>query len=302
MRALIEMQITIYTDGACDIHAPNQPGGWAAILCATDESGSVIKESVLRGGREMTTNNQMELTAVIEGLNALKRPSQVTVVSDSQYVINIANQTKKSRKNADLWKRYFELAARHQIKWLYIEGHSGHPYNERCDRIAVAEKNRLSHPKANSVDQPPPAIESDIQVYLSTRYSSQRKKAAWSAVTVLEQEVREYGASLENTSELEALLIGANTCLAALPDDRSVTVLTTQEYLSKGMNHWIVKWAAKGWKTQAGKPVKYQSHWRALLKLSKARKLAFVFVRSRQDNPHFQRGIDMAKQLLEGAD
>jgi len=296
------MQITIYTDGACDIHAPNQPGGWAAILCATDESGSVIKESVLRGGREMTTNNQMELTAVIEGLNALKRLSQVTVVSDSQYVINIANRTKKSRKNADLWKRYFELAARHQIKWLYIEGHSGHPYNERCDRIAVAEKNRLSHPKANSVDQPPLAIESDIQVYLSTRYSSQRKKAAWSAVTVSEQEVREYGASLENTSELEALLIGANTCLAALPNDRSVTVLTAQEYLSKGMNHWIAKWAAKGWKTQAGKPVKYQSHWRDLLKLSKARKLAFVFVRSRQDNPHFQRGMDMAKQLLEGAD
>ena len=302
MRTVVEMQITIYTDGACDIHADNRPGGWAAILRATDESGSVIKESVLRGGREMTTNTQMELTAVIEGLNALKRPSQVTVVSDSQYVIDIANRAKKSRKNADLWKRYFELAARHQIKWLYIEGHSGHPYNERCDRIAVAEKNRLSRSKANSVDQPPPTIESDIEVYLSTRYSSQRKKAAWSAVTVSKEEVREYGDSLENTSELEAVLIGANACLAALPDDRSVAVLTAQEYLSKGMSRWIGKWAAKGWKTQEGKPVKYQSHWRALLKLSKARNVVFVFVKSREDNPHFRRATDLAKQLLQRAD
>lgn len=296
------MQIIIYTDGACDIHADNQPGGWAAILCATDESGDVIKESVLSGGMEMTTNNQMELTAVIESLNALKRPSQVTVVSDSRYVIDIANRAKKSRKNSDLWKRYFELAGRHHIEWLYIEGHSGHPYNERCDRIAVAEKNRLSQPKANAVDQPLPTIESDFLVYLSTRYSSRRKMAAWAAVTVSEQEVRECGALLEDISELEAVLIGAHACLAALPGDRSVTVLTAQEYLSKGMNHWIAKWAAKGWKTQEGKPVKYQSQWRALLKLSKARNLAFVFVRSRQDNPHFQRGTEMAKQLLEGTD
>ncbi len=302
MQLADEMQITIYTDGACDIHADNQPGGWAAILCATDESGNVIKESVLSGGREMTTNNQMELTAVIEGLKALKRPSEATIVSDSRYVIDIAKSAKKSRKNADLWKRYFELAARHQIKWRYIEGHSGHPYNERCDRIAVAEKNRLSLSKVNSVDQPPSTIESDIKVYLSTRYSSRQKKAAWSAVTVSGEEVREYGAALEKTSELEAVLIGANTCLAALPAGRSVTVLTAQEYLSKGMNHWIAKWAAKGWKTQEGKPVKYQSQWRALLELSKARNLAFVFVRSRQDNPHFRRGTDMAKQLLERAD
>ncbi|MCY4073280.1 MAG: hypothetical protein OXG60_18465 [Chloroflexi bacterium] len=166
----------------------------------------------------------------------------------------------------------------------------------------MAEKNRLSRSKAKPVDQPPPAIESDIKVYLSTRYSSRRKKASWSAVTVSDEETQEYGDSLENTSELEAVLIGANTCLAALPAERSVTVLTAQEYLSKGMNHWIAKWAAKGWKTQEGNPVKYQGRWRALLELSKARNLAFVFVRAREDNPHFRRGTDMAKQLLERAD
>lgn len=296
------MQFTIYTDGACDIHAPNQPGGWAAILCAADASGNVIKETVRSGGCEMTTNNQMELTAVIEGLMALKQASEVIIVSDSKYVIDIAKGAKKSRKNADLWKRYFELAAGHQLKWIYIKGHSGHRYNERCDRLAVAEKNRLARPKADAVDQPFPTIESDVEVFLSTRYSSQRKMAAWCAVTVCNEEVREHGEALENISEMEALLIAAKTCLAALPADLSLTVLTAQEYLAKGMNHWLGKWAAKGWKTQAGKPVKHQNHWRRLLELSQARKVAFVFVRSREDNPHFRRGTDMAKQLLERAD
>ena len=302
MRTADQMQITIYTDGACDIHADEQPGGWAAILCATDQSGSVIKESVLSGGREMTTNNQMELTAVIEGLNALKRPSEVTIVSDSQYVIDIANRVKKSRVNAELWKRYFQLAATHQVNWIYVAGHSGHAYNERCDRIAVAEKNRLSRAPETSGDQPTPRIDSDITVYLSTRYSSRRKTAAWSAVTVYREEMQERGDALASASELEAVLIGAKTCLAKLPADRSVTVLTAQEYLSKGMNQWIAKWAAKGWKTQEGNPVKYQDHWRALLEISRARKVEFIFVKSRKDDPHFQRATAIAKQLLEGAD
>lgn len=292
------MQITIYTDGACDIHADNQPGGWAAIICARDESGNVIKESVLSGGQEMTTNNQMELTAVIEGLKALNRPSEVTIVSDSRYVIDIARRKKKSRKNADLWQQYFEVAAPHQINLLYIEGHSGHPYNERCDRIAVAEKNRLSPAQADPVH---PAIRSDIEVYLSTRYSAPRKMASWAALTVSNDQVQEQGDTLPGKSELEAVLIAAKTCLTALPADRSVTVLTAQEYLSKGMSHWIAGWDAKGWKTLQGKPVKYQSHWRALLELAKARKLTFTFVRARQDNPYFQRGSDLARQLLERA-
>ncbi len=302
MRLADEMQITIYTDGACDIHADNQPGGWAAILCASDECGNVIKESIVRGGREMTTNNQMELTAVIEGLKALKRSSNITVVSDSRYVIDIAGKAKKSRKNADLWKQYFELAARHEIEWTYVEGHSGHTYNERCDRIAVAEKNRLSRAAAKPADQPSPTLESDIKIYLSTRYSSQQKMTAWYAVTIQGDVVQEQGESLGNTSEMEAVLVAAKTCLVKLPTDRTVTLLTAQEYLSKGMNQWIAKWAAKGWKTQEGNPVKYQDQWRALLKVANTRKVQFVFVKSRADDPNFQRAQDMARQLLERAD
>ena len=81
------MQITIYTDGASDIHADNQPGGWGTILVVADDNGKVIDETILSGGEEMTTNNRMELMAVIEGLKALKKTKSVKVVSDSKYVI-----------------------------------------------------------------------------------------------------------------------------------------------------------------------------------------------------------------------
>lgn len=295
------MRIFIYTDGACDAHAPNQPGGWAAILCATDASGAVVKESVLSGGAEMTTNNQMELTAAIKALQALKRPAQATIVSDSKYVIDIACKRKKSRKNADLWQRYFEVAAQHRVTWHYVAGHTGHEYNERCDRLAVAEKNRLARPKTHASGQPRQKIESDITVYLATTYCPRRKTAAWSAVTLSGGQVAQQGAALAKTSELEAALIAAKTSLAALPAHQSVTLLTAQQNLAQGMNNWSEKWQAKGWKTKDGKPVKHQSHWRALLALAQAREAAFVFVKARDQDAHFKRASDLSKQLLERA-
>ena len=104
-----QLQITIYTDGACDIHAANKPGGWAAILLATDADGNTQKERVISGGAETTTNNQMELRAVIEALKRLREPSEVRIVSDSRYVIDIASGKKKALTNADLWREYREL-------------------------------------------------------------------------------------------------------------------------------------------------------------------------------------------------
>ena len=92
------MQIKIYTDGACDVHADNKPGGWAAILQATGDDGAVVKEKVISGGAENTTNNQMELTAVIEGLKLLTHATKLTIVTDSLTVIRgaaIAGQVRK---------------------------------------------------------------------------------------------------------------------------------------------------------------------------------------------------------------
>ena len=136
--------VTLHTDGAC-LGNPG-PGGWAAILQWGEH------ESVLSGGLADTTNNQMELMAVIKGLEALKRPVSITVVSDSRYVLNgiqswIAGWKRNGWKNAkkqpvanqELWKRLDAATKSHQIEWQWIKGHTGHPLNERCDELASAE-------------------------------------------------------------------------------------------------------------------------------------------------------------------
>ena len=136
--------VTLHTDGAC-LGNPG-PGGWAAILQWGEH------ESVLSGGLADTTNNQMELMAVIMGLEALKRPVSITVVSDSRYVLNgiqswIAGWKRNGWKNAkkqpvanqELWQRLDAATQSHKIDWQWIKGHAGHPLNERCDELASAE-------------------------------------------------------------------------------------------------------------------------------------------------------------------
>lgn len=133
--------VVIYTDGAC--RGNPGPGGWGALLRA----GSHERE--LSGGEKLTTNNRMELTAVIKALEVLTRPCGVTLYTDSEYVRNgittwIHNWKRrgwrtadgKPVKNVDLWRRLDELAAGHQVQWRWVKGHSGDPDNERADALA----------------------------------------------------------------------------------------------------------------------------------------------------------------------
>ncbi len=130
-------RIVIYTDGACSGNPG--PGGYAAILVAYDVRGQVVKEREITGCSKDTTNNRMEMTAVIEGLKTLARQSEVTVVTDSKYVMNTITQGWKRKKNRDLWEQIDDLCATHQVRWEYVRGHAGHEYNERCDKLAVAQ-------------------------------------------------------------------------------------------------------------------------------------------------------------------
>ncbi len=127
----------LYSDGACSGNPG--PGGYAAILVAYNAQGQVVKEREIFGCARDTTNNRMEITAVIEGLKALTRPSQLTVVTDSKYVMNTITKGWKRKKNHDLWEQLDELTAHHQVAWEYVKGHAGHTYNERCDKLAVAQ-------------------------------------------------------------------------------------------------------------------------------------------------------------------
>ena len=146
-------EVTIYTDGACSGNPG--PGGWASILMA----GGVKKE--LSGGEKDTTNNRMELMAVIEGLRALKRPCKVDIYSDSAYVVNafsqnwidkwVRNGWKNSAKaevaNSDLWKELIDLTSKHNVTFHKVKGHADNEYNNRCDELAVAEWKKISEEK-----------------------------------------------------------------------------------------------------------------------------------------------------------
>ena len=136
--------VTLYTDGACSGNPG--PGGWAAILMF----GAHKKE--LSGGERETTNNRMELTAVIRGLEALKEPCVVELYSDSKYVIDALEKgwakgwqargwvkaDKKPALNPDLWERLLDLCRVHKVNLHWVKGHDGHPGNERCDRLATS--------------------------------------------------------------------------------------------------------------------------------------------------------------------
>lgn len=143
------MQVKIYTDGAARGN-PDGPGGYGTIIEYVDTKG-VLHTKELSQGYVKTTNNRMELMAVIAGLEALNRPCQVELYSDSQYVVNAFNQHwldgwikkgwKRGKnepvKNVDLWKRLLQAKEQHQVQFIWVKGHDGHLQNERCDILAT---------------------------------------------------------------------------------------------------------------------------------------------------------------------
>lgn len=142
-------QVDIFTDGACKGNPG--PGGWAAIL----RMGAHEKELI--GGAAETTNNRMEMTAILRGLSALKEPCTVTIHTDSRYVIDgmtkwifgwqkrgWVNAAKKPVANDDLWRELLDAARPHKLSWEWVKGHNGHPENERCDALASAEATRIA--------------------------------------------------------------------------------------------------------------------------------------------------------------
>jgi len=146
------MLVKIYTDGACSGN-PGK-GGYGTILMAVDDNGNVHQKELTQGFAG-TTNNRMELMAAIAGLEALKKPCDVELTSDSKYLVDAFNQkwiegwikrgwkgaNKQPVKNQDLWKRLLVAKKPHNVKFIWIKGHSGHEYNERCDRLAVSSSN-----------------------------------------------------------------------------------------------------------------------------------------------------------------
>ncbi len=143
-------EVNIYTDGACSGNPG--PGGYGVILKYKG------KEKELSGGETHTTNNRMELTGVIVGLAALKEPCKVNLYTDSKYIVDAVNKgwakkwkannwkrnAKEKALNTDLWEKLLDLIDKHQVDFNWVKGHAGHPENERCDKLAVIQRDKYS--------------------------------------------------------------------------------------------------------------------------------------------------------------
>ena len=153
-------QFFAYTDGACSGNPG--PGGWGALLVAKD-GDTILRERELSGGEAETTNNRMELLAAISALESLKRPTDITVITDSAYLKNgietwlagwkrngWRTAARAPVKNEDLWRRLDAARARHNVTWAWTKGHAGHPENERADALARQGMKPFRRPAGNA--------------------------------------------------------------------------------------------------------------------------------------------------------
>ncbi|MBW8874658.1 MAG: ribonuclease HI [Acidobacteria bacterium] len=276
-------EVTIYTDGGAD---PNPgTGGWAAILL--DPASGKVKE--LSGGEPRATNNRMELTAAIRGLESLKRRCRVQLFTDSQYLRKgitqwlpgwIARGWRRKDgelQNEDLWRRLAELVQLHDVKWDWIKGHAGNRLNERADELATLEIRKLRGRGAASVPAEPP----DAEVFL--RVSCSGKRGGWAALVRRRSGEEELlSAGLSGTTPNQLDLLGAIAALESLPPGTSVAVHTGSDYLRNGASRWIEGWRRRGWKTQEGQPVLHRDLWQRLEQAMAVRRVTWPEVKGRE--------------------
>lgn len=271
-------KVTLYTDGGAD---PNPgPGGWAAILI--DDTSGQIRE--LSGGERRTTNNRMELTAAIRGLEALKRRCRVTVHTDSKYLQQGITEwlpgweargfRRKEGEllNADLWRRLSELIRSHEVHWRWVKGHAGHRYNERADELATQA---ILGQKPHG----PAAVQADVEVYL--RISAAGKGGGWAALvrrggeeTILQ------GKGSGSANQLD--ILAAASTLESLPKGLTVAMHTGSDYLRKGAAQWLPAWKRRNWLTQEGKAVLNRHLWQRLDLAMAGRRVLWPEVKGRE--------------------
>ena len=269
--------VEIYTDGGCK---PNPgAGGWGAVLI----SGMHTKE--ISGGDPATTNNRMELTAAISALRLLKQPCCIELHTDSQYLRRgitewidgwQAHGWRKANgqpvENADLWQQLLECAASHQVEWLWVKGHRGHPLNERADRLAREAARRFS---SGARRDPPPAGPSsasadrrelpEVEIFTHGSALGTPGPAGYAAEIVYDSDRAEMvsGGWKLATSNVMALW----SVVAALQRMRRpsrITVHTSSRYVLDGATKWLARWERKNWRTRDGARVRNREVWQEL--------------------------------------
>ncbi len=264
-------EITLYTDGAC---SPNPgTGGWGVVFLS---QGRLLDE--ISGRDEETTNNRMELTAALRGLQRLKEPHRITLITDSTYVKNgittwihgwqrrgWLTADKQPVKNRDLWEGLAEEIKRHRVDWQWVKGHSQDPWNERVDALAVAARSTSE----GQTRETPVACPDDnrIAIFSGITYAPSRQRGSWAILLSYHHHLKLLGGAEQGSSANQFHLLTAVAGLSALKRELPVTMYTTSGYLRDGVHSWLDGWQQRGWQTSEGKAVSNTILWQQLVPL-----------------------------------
>ncbi|MBI4769248.1 MAG: ribonuclease HI [Chloroflexi bacterium] len=286
-------EVVIYSDGACD---PNPgPGGWAALLMFGE------RRKTITGSEPDTTNNRMELQAVIAALGALKKPCQVRLHTDSEYVQKGVTQhmarwkangwrtsDKKSVANRDLWEALDQALQRHQVEWVWVKGHAGDPLNEEVDRLAVGMIPRLALPLDDR---------EATHIFTGVSCLGASGPGGWAAVARTGDAVREITGREERTSANRLHLLAIATGLETVPESVRVHLYTPSDYAAQGAQQWLKVWAKHGWRTKDGQPVKHGEVWQAILAASEKRPVNWHCLKGEARPAESHRADELARQV-----
>ena len=290
----MSQEVIIYTDGACD---PNPgPGGWAAVLRFGQH------EKVLTGSEARTTNNRMELQAVIAALTALKKPCYVMLHTDSTYVQKGVTEylerwkakhwqtaDKKAVANQDLWQALDEALQRHEVEWVWVKGHAGDQLNERVDRLAVSMIARSALP-----------LDDAQAIHIFTGVSCSGSTGGWAVILKHGAATQQLSGHEDETSANRLHLFAAQKGLEAAPAGSIIHVYTPSDYAAQGATQWVKNWAAQGWRTKDGQPVKHREVWQAIVTASQGRQVKWHSLKDEARPAESQRAEELARRARDG--
>ncbi len=282
--------LELYTDGGAN---PNPgPGGWAVVI--VDPRTGQTRE--LSGSEPATTNNRMELTAAIRALEQLAPGARAQLHTDSNYVRlgmtewlprwsaqgfrRREGKQLKPVQNEDLWRRLAALDAARHVDWRWLKGHAGHQHNERADRLAAAEIEKIGGGRSTGALVADPG---DATIHLQVKARGGR--GTWAAlVRRAGTEQTEHPEEAEQTLRGSAApttanrleLLAASAALAGLPANQNAVVFTASDYLRSGAERGLRVWPGRRWRTEAGGEVKNQDLWRALARVLQGRRVRWA--------------------------
>lgn len=273
------MKVIIYTDGGCD---PNPGiGGWAAVLRYGGH------EKVLTGNDPDATNNRMELTAAIEALGALTRPTPVTLYTDSEYLRRgitewiegwIGRGWKRSDgkpvPNVDLWQKLIPLTETHDIEWNWVRGHTGDPLNEKVDRLAREARLEITPGLDLETDAP--------QLYVRASCKGNPGPGGWGVVMEYDDVDRQSSGNIPTATNNQMEITAVIEALAMIPPNSDVQIYTTSDYVYQGATQWIHGWRKRNWVKRDGKPVANAELWQKLDQRMGNYRIQFINAKGKQ--------------------